>query len=264
MNFTQEELATISHSVPAWWHSIDLGQGVITPGWKSAEQLRNEVDALHLPDLSGKTVLDIGAFDGFFSFEAERRGARRVVALDHYAWFLDVVGFFAYFLACKERKEAPRPVQETPYWHPDTAPGKLGFDAARRALGSTVEPVIADFTKMDLASFGMFDVVLYLGVLYHMENPFEAVRRLAMVTKEFAIIESEAVAVPGYPDRCLWEFFPSNELNNDVSNWWAPNENALKGMCKAAGFRRVETIVQPPVPSSDEILRYRLYVHAFK
>jgi len=63
--------------VAFWWHSIDLGHGVRTAGHKSADALRAELDALALPDLTGKSVLDIGGWDGFFAFEAERRGAAR-------------------------------------------------------------------------------------------------------------------------------------------------------------------------------------------
>ena len=67
-----------------WWHRIDLGNGIITPGIDSTlERLKT----LHMPDdLHGKNVLDIGAWDGFFSFEAKRRGASRVLAIDSFCW----------------------------------------------------------------------------------------------------------------------------------------------------------------------------------
>jgi tRNA (mo5U34)-methyltransferase len=55
-----------------WFHTIDLGNGVRTPGHKDTAA---EWEHLHLPDLAGRSVLDVGAYDGFFSFEAERRGA---------------------------------------------------------------------------------------------------------------------------------------------------------------------------------------------
>jgi tRNA (mo5U34)-methyltransferase len=80
MTYTKEQLEQLARSVPFWWHSIDLGHGVVTDGLKSAQQLRQELEGLRLPDVREKTVLDIGAYDGFFSFEAERRGAKRVVA----------------------------------------------------------------------------------------------------------------------------------------------------------------------------------------
>ena len=68
----------------AWYHSIDLGHGIVTPG---LDDTRHRLPAVGLPnDLTGVTVLDIGAWDGFFSFEAERRGASRVLAVDSFSW----------------------------------------------------------------------------------------------------------------------------------------------------------------------------------
>src|SRR5947209_4915080 len=80
----------LADSVTNWWHSVDLGYGVVTQGHKSIDQIHHEIAAFQFPDLGGKTFLDIGAWDGAFSFEAERRGARRVVALDHYVWSIDL------------------------------------------------------------------------------------------------------------------------------------------------------------------------------
>ena len=90
---SKAELEQMVESAGTWWHSIDLGQGVVTPGKKSARFLAKELHSLQLPDLTGKSVLDIGAFSGFYSFEAERRGAARVVALDHYVWSIDMPRF---------------------------------------------------------------------------------------------------------------------------------------------------------------------------
>jgi len=66
----------------SWWHSIDLGDGTITPGVHSIEELRENYGRFGLPDdLTGKRLLDVGCWDGFYSFESERRGAS-VVAVD--------------------------------------------------------------------------------------------------------------------------------------------------------------------------------------
>jgi tRNA (mo5U34)-methyltransferase len=64
-----------------WWHQIELPGGYVTPG---PDHSADKLASLRLPDLRGKTVLDVGAFDGYFSFAAERLGATRVVALDTY------------------------------------------------------------------------------------------------------------------------------------------------------------------------------------
>lgn len=63
-----------------WWHSIEFADGLVTPG---LDDSRNRVQYLGLPkDLTGKRVLGVGCWDGFFSFEAEKRGAKEVVAID--------------------------------------------------------------------------------------------------------------------------------------------------------------------------------------
>lgn len=290
MTFTKEQLQEMAAAVPFWFHSIDLGQGVVTKGWKTTEHLVSEVESLNLPDFRGKSVLDINAYDGFYSFEASRRGAARVVALDHYMWAMDLQQHIAYWQECKERGVAPEPYHTMPYYKPDQLPGKIAFDTAHRALGSNVAEVVGDFMDMDLQPLGTFDVVLYLGSLYHMENPLEAMRRVAAVTKEVAIIETEAAVFRNLEHVALCEFFESNELNGDVSNWWAPNEKALIGLCRAAGFKRVEVVVSAPSPrkslprklrsavgaalrevslreeneATQQVVRYRATAHAWK
>src|SRR5436190_3212468 len=128
MKPTQEQLKEMARAVPFWWHSIDLGQGIVTDGFKSAKHLQREVEAFRFPDLNGKTVLDIGAYDGFFSFEAERRGAKRVVALDHFVWALDIARAIAYWRECKERGVAPDPNGEESRMYPDELPGMLAYN----------------------------------------------------------------------------------------------------------------------------------------
>lgn len=240
--YSKDQLESLAEAAGFWWHSIDLGQGVITKGYKTPAVLERELKTLRLPDLCGKSVLDIGAYSGFYSFEAESRGASRVVALDHFVWALDLPRIMEYWQSCRDRGIVPRAYQDTPYWHPDTLPGKVPYDLAHHVRGSQVETVVDDFMEMDLCSLGKFDVVLYLGVLYHMEDPLRALKRVASVTKELAIIETHAVAVPGYEHLELCEFYSSNQLNGDVSNWWGLNLKALEGACRAAGFRRVEVV----------------------
>ena len=83
-----------------------------------------------LPDVSGRSVLDIGAWDGKFSFLCEQSGASRVVALDHYAWGVDFVARGAYWAECIHKGTfADQSRDETDFWRPDL-PGKRGFDLA--------------------------------------------------------------------------------------------------------------------------------------
>jgi tRNA (mo5U34)-methyltransferase len=261
-----EELTEEINAIPYWWHSIDLGDGIVTPGQMAAlsgvdgrTRMQQALDILELPDLTGKSVLDIGTWDGFYSFEAERRGASRVVALDHYVWSID------WDAAGRAGSNAPPHLREGA-WQPERLPGKRGFNLVHRELGSSVEPVVGDFMTMDLESLGRFDVVLFLGVLYHLQNPFAALERLARVTGELAVVESEAVAFGGMDELAICEFFESDELAGDSTNWWSPNQKALSGMCRAAGFGEVETIVGPPAASGNaapgEPVRYRAVLHA--
>jgi tRNA (mo5U34)-methyltransferase len=265
------ELAEAAAS-EVWFHSIDLGHGVVTNGQKTAATLAKELEALRLPPLHGKNVLDIGAFDGFYSFEAERCGAARVVALDLQMWELETRLTDEYLAECAAQGVSPSPPYRTEWlrWRLDPAglPGKRRFDLARRALGSRVETVVQDFMMADPRTIGTFDVVLFLGVLYHMQNPLAALQKVASLTREMVVIETEAMEVPGAGDLLLCEFFPGNELNGDYSNWWSPNIRALKGLVRAAGFTRVEVVQGPPslegIPAGSPPVRYRAMVHAHK
>jgi hypothetical protein len=146
---------------------------------------------------------------------------------------------------------------------------------AHKALDSKVESVVADYMSLEPKKLGVFDVVLYMGVLYHMPDPFAAMKQVAALTGEVAIIETAAEVIPGYENLALCEFFETNELNYDMSNWWSPNEKTLLALCRAAGFRRVEIIAGAPSvkekgrgmfssPPSVQVHRYRAIVHAFK
>ena len=254
-------------TVPFWWHSIDLGDGVTSDGRKTAEQLDGEWRALELPDLRGKSVLDIGAWDGYFSFRAEEEGATRVVALDHYMWSMDIPRQQEYYEECLRTGTVPVQYHTDPrFWRPDELPGKAGFDTAHRARDSRVESVVGDFMTMDLSKLGQFDVVLFLGVLYHMRHPLLSLERVARLTRQLLVVETSAVAVPGFEHHSFAEFFESNELNGDVSNWWTPNRHAAMALCRAAGFTRVDAgqdAADRPT-QRDALHRYRLVVRAWK
>ncbi|HEY9773212.1 MAG TPA: DUF1698 domain-containing protein [Planktothrix sp.] len=251
-----------------WWHSIDLGNGIVTPGHKGSGQLAHEVELMKLPDLRGKSVIDIGAWDGFFSFEAERRGASRVVAMDYHAWHSDMDTLF------KHRADGGGDESQLKIWHDDALPGKRAFDLAASALNSKVESIDADFMTTDLSKVGTFDVTLFLGVLYHMKHPLVALEKIASLTKEVAIIETEAIVIPGYEKAVFCEFYETDELNKDASNWWAPTMPALLGMLRAAGFRKVEAANHaPPTAKLDRLksalgdakpIHYRAFAHAWK
>jgi tRNA (mo5U34)-methyltransferase len=261
MGLSPEEIRARIAAVGGWWHSIELAPGIVTPGGKSADVLRDELAALRLDDLAlaGKSVIDIGAWDGFYSFEAERRGAARVLALDHFVWCLDFAEAGRQREARTAAGLAPPDYDDIPSaWRPDLLPGKRGFDTAREILGSRVESHVGDLMEIDPAELGTFDVALYLGVLYHVKNPLEALRRLARITREVAVIETQAVVLDGFESFALCEFYETDECNGDPTNWWAPNEKALVGMCRAAGFREAKLVVAKP---KEKLPRQRKIQH---
>jgi tRNA (mo5U34)-methyltransferase len=238
-----------------WFHSIDLGNGVVTKGLSEAQQPEDR-----FPPFGGRSVLDIGAWDGYYSFMAERLGASRVVALDHYAWGVDIDARGEYWTACAATGTLPDQSRDlTEFWRPEL-PGRRGFDFAAAALGSKVEPRLADFATMDLTELGVFDVVLYLGVLYHMKEPLTCLERLRSVTREVAVIETQAVHLQHVEEAKVVQFYGGGELNHDFGNWYIPTMDGLHSLCRAAGFRSVTTIEGPPRPPAPapESIRVRL------
>jgi tRNA (mo5U34)-methyltransferase len=263
-----------------WFHTIDLGNGVVTKGI-GIQDTGSEI----LPDVSGRSVLDIGAWDGKFSFLAEQAGASRVVALDHYVWGVDIGARQTYWAECIANGTLPDHTRdETDFWQSDL-PGRRGFEFAAAALGSKVEPLLADFQTVDLEQLGRFDVVFYLGVLYHMKEPLRCLERAWAVTKEVAVIETEAVHLQGLDHEALLQFHAGSSVQADFGNWYVPTIEALHNLCHAAGFATVHTVVGPPAPpeptrgmrqrlgrriggistpkSSAPSKNYRAVVHAF-
>ena len=192
-------------SVERWFHRFEVVPGMVTPGVYDPAPL---LERLPLPDdLSGKRVLDIGARDGFFSFEAERRGAD-VLALDF------------------------MPAERT------------GFGVAAKLLGSSVEYRVDNVYNLSPERHGQFDLVLCLGVLYHLRNPLLGLDRIWGVTKRDMLLETQiragrkrrvgGVATEREP---LMEFHPEDSLNSDHTNWWSPNPPALRAMLESAASR---------------------------
>jgi tRNA (mo5U34)-methyltransferase len=245
----------------AWHHSIDLGGGVVTPGRSQSTLLPDSA----LASFPGRSVLDIGAWDGLYSFHAERGGAARVVGMDHYVWGVDLDARNVYWNECHAKGVLPEPGRELVDFWDDSLPGRRGFDLAREALGSKVEPLLGDVMTVDPATVGTFDVVLFLGVLYHLPEPFSALRQVRRLTREVAVIETAAIELPDCSP--LLAFHAGGELDADHTNWFSPSEAALHDMCRAAGFRRMETRMGPPrrrrLRSRGSPRGCRLVVHAY-
>ncbi len=165
--------------------------------------------------MSGKSVLDVGAWDGFFSFEAERRGAASVLATDYFCWGHGGWG------------------------------SKSGFELARTVLGSEVEDMDIDPMDISRESVGVFDITLFLGVLYHLQHPLYVLERLADVTRELLILETHVDML--FNSRPATAFYDSNQVNGDPTNWCGPNLGALQGMLHTVGFKKVEVVWKRPL-----------------
>lgn len=202
-----------------WWQRIDLGNGIITPG---VADTALTLTGINLPeDFSGKTVLDVGACDGFYSFEVERRGAKRVLAID--------VDYFAW----KDKRP---------------------FDLACKVLNSKVESKILSVYDLSPQNEGIFDVTLFLGVIYHLRHPLFALEKIFAVTKEMIILESH---VKDYGiDLPLIAFYGKGKLGHKA-NYLEPNILSLKEMLIDVGFTKLEDF-------GGNYLGSRVAIHAWK
>ena len=203
-----------------WWHSIDLGDGIVTPGVHTAEELDGNYARFMLPtDLTGKRVLDIGCWDGFYSFEAEKHGAK-VMAVD-----------------C---------------WTPENI---LKAKQARNSKLVFAEKTVYEVTQ---DTVGTHDIVFFLGVLYHLRHPLLALEHVCEVTREFAIIESHVCddfVNTDLADLPVMEFYEFDELGGQHDNWWGPNVACLLKMIRAAGFAHAEILRREPTRATIKAWR---------
>jgi len=198
-----------------WHQRWEIFPGIFTPGHNSvAEVCRN----VQLPvDLSGKRVLDIGAWNGCFSFECERRGAGEVVALS----------------------------LEDPH--------QTGFHRLKHLLGSNVQYIRGSAYSLSPEDLGRFDVVLFFGVLYHLRYPLLAIDRIRSICRGDVYIETHMTdsrlrlrGLGRWLDRAvswllgstpIWRQYREFELHpQDQSNWFGPNSRAVIESFESAGF----------------------------
>jgi SAM-dependent methyltransferase len=143
----------------SFYHTIRLTERVSTAGMPEAIELVNlTLPILHELDLRGKRVLDIGCRDGLFCFEAERMGAREVIGIDN-----------------------------------DPSPGALEFLIP--FFESKVKMHELNVYDLRPATFGIFDVVLFPGVLYHLRHPFWALKQIAGVLRDGGLLLLETAVL---------------------------------------------------------------------
>jgi tRNA (mo5U34)-methyltransferase len=186
-----------------WVHTIDLGNGIVTPGrWPPNGLILQAFDQI---DFTGKRVLDIGSWDGLWSFEAEKRGAAEVYATD------DI---------------SQRHVHST-----------RTFTLAKDILESNVR-YFPETPVERVPSLGVkFDIVLFLGVYYHLRDPLRALAILRSVLNEggLIIIEGEVC----YNRRKSFaRFLYTDIVYDDSSNWWIPSIKCLEEWIESSFFRK--------------------------
>ncbi|MBV8889180.1 MAG: TIGR04290 family methyltransferase [Alphaproteobacteria bacterium] len=214
-----EHIRRTAEALGPWFHNIDLNGVMTAPdhflGDYPAVKWRRFANALPA-DLRGKTVLDIGCNGGFYAIEMKRRGADRVVGVDFDEDYLRQARF------------------------------------AARTLGLDIE--FARLSVYDVAALGQrFDVVLFLGVLYHLRHPLlaldliraHAVRDLFVcqsmqrgdpsldeIAEDYPFRETEVFERPGFPRMAFIE----HSYAGDCTNWWIPNRACTAAMLRSAGF----------------------------
>jgi tRNA (mo5U34)-methyltransferase len=211
-DLTPSQIRELVEAVPHWHHIMRFPHGIVSPGVYDPKEM---FGFLRLPDLQGKRVLDMGTRDGYFAFECERLGAE-VLAVDYADMEL------------------------------------TGFAAAKRIYGSRVEYVQANIYDLNPAQLGTFDVVLFLGVLYHLRHPLLALDRLRGLCRELLILESLvcdarvftgfetgrplAELAPRLMDVPLAQFLPVGRFHSDSTNKWVPNIACLGALLEDSLF----------------------------
>jgi len=201
------------NAVKHWYHRIVIRPGIVTPGTNEAGATLSYLD---LPlDLRGKRVLDVGTRDGYFAFEAERRGAE-VVAVDY------------------------------------VSKDETGFGAAAELLGSKVTFYQANIFDLKAETLGTFDVILFLGLLYHLPDPMLAIQILRSLARDRLCLETHAIdnavlladgvtralkdVAPLLVDIPIMQFYPGRALQNDPTNYWGPNLRCLLSMVEESNW----------------------------
>jgi tRNA (mo5U34)-methyltransferase len=216
---TKEIRARIEQLGP-WFHNMELGGVYTSPahflGDYPAVKWSRFADSI-IPHIAGRTVLDIGCNAGFYSIEMKRRGARRVVGIDSDAKYLRQACFAAEL---------------------------TGLEIEFRQLS------VYEIDKLS----ERFDIVLFMGVLYHLRHPllaldlihqhvagdllvFQSMQRgnnaIEPVEKNYAFFETKHFDSPGYPKL----HFVEHHYSDDWTNWWIPNRACVEAMLRSAGFK---------------------------
>ena len=208
-------------SVP-WYHTLDLGDGVVTPG---EYDLRPVLASVPLPaSLAGMRCLDVGTHDGFWAFEMERRGAAEVVAID---------------LEDPDALDWPLPAPViTDEARAHIANRRRAFSIAHAALGSRVDRRDVSVYRLDPASIGRFDFAVIGTLLLHLRDPVGALMAIRRVL-DGQLFVNEVISVSLTTMRPRTPAAKLLAVRN-APFWWVPNVAALRSYVRAAGFDIVD------------------------
>jgi tRNA (mo5U34)-methyltransferase len=223
------DATAVRDAVPLWFHTFALAPGIYTPGVARDHGYRMGV--LDRDRFAGRSVLDVGAFDGFYSFLAEAQGARRVVAVDNEQYVDWVRARFGVLLE-----------------------GGAGFRAIAELIASDVV-----YRRMDALHVGelseRFDVVLCFGILHRVTDPVALLRALADVVEPGGeiVLETYGSRLPdGSPALEIHQ--PSDVYARDEFVYWGFGPEALRRLARIAGLGEVEILEQVTIAGHRRIL----------
>lgn len=226
-----------------WYHTIDLGQGVSTPGFLDN---RPTTHLFGLPDdMTGMRALDIGTYDGFWAFEMERRGATDVIGID-----LDSPLDHDLPRLAKKRLLEESGSEETVQGKVNAQLAQVGmqlpgdgFRLAKQILGSKADRRVLDVYRVSPETLGTFDVVMISQLLLRLRDPQTVIENMFSVTRRFAIVaEPYDPELEAFP-RPVSEFVGTEK----VGAWWGHSIKSMKKMMEVAGFDPVEEVARFPV-----------------
>ena len=229
MAATSEQARAALDQVPLWFHTFALkGAGVYTPG--IARDHRYRLQAIP-EDLSGARVLDVGTFDGFYAFLAERRGAARVVALDNEQYVDWIASRFGIRLE----------------------PG-AGFRAIARLLGSSVAYRRLDALEAEQLGES-FDLILCCGILHRVEAPLTLLRVLRSCLAPGGRILLETYGASGEPDApCVFVHEHGDVYARDDAVYWGFSPASLDRLGRLAGLRGFELVDAPTIAGHPRVI----------
>jgi tRNA (mo5U34)-methyltransferase len=218
-------------AVPFWFHTFALNraEGIYTPGAARDHRYRMSM----LPnDFGGMSVLDVGTFDGFYAFLAERRGAGRVVAVDNEQYRLWVASRWGVELA-----------------------GGEGFRAIHRLLDSAVEYRRTDAFELDGLD-ERFDLIYCCGILHRVENPLGLLRVLRgrTATGGTVLVETYGIRPEKRDGPALHVSEPGEVYQRDEFVYWGFGHSGLERLARIAGFSRVESLIDAEVDGHPRII----------